>query len=378
MAEEDFFEQSREQSQVKTAIVAKYFWAWAKVIIPRAKNREGRIAYVDLFAGPGVYADGTRSTPLLVLEKAIEDPDMRQLLVTVFNDKNPHYTEDLKRAIGELPGIGALVHTPQVANMEVGEEVTELLEQLPLVPTLLFVDPWGYKGLSLRLIKSVLRGWGCDCVFFFNYNRVNMNLGLASAAFQENLNAIFGTERADRLRHTVDSLSPYEREMTIVTELEQALKEIGGTYVLPFCFREASGERTSHHLFLVTKHVLGYEIMKNIMAGYSSTRDQGVPSFEYNPADERFPLLFELTRPLDDLADMLLEQFAGKTLRMRAIYDQHHVGRRYLASNYKDALSRLEREGRIEARPTAKDRPRRKGKPTFADTVSVTFPPKEA
>lgn len=166
--------------------------------------------------------------------------------------------------------------------------------------------------------------------------------------------------------------------MTIVSELTQALEGIGGTYVLPFCFKEASGERTSHHLFLVTKHVLGYEIMKNIMAGYSSTRDQGVPSFEYNPADQQFPLLFELTRPLDDLADMLLEHFAGKTLRMKDIYDQHHVGRPYLASNYKDVLSKLEAEGRITAKPPARDRRQWKGEPTFADSVLVTFPPKEA
>lgn len=43
----DFFSEALEQSQVKTAIVSKYFWAWAKVIIPWAKmnseRREGDI-----------------------------------------------------------------------------------------------------------------------------------------------------------------------------------------------------------------------------------------------------------------------------------------------------------------------------------------------
>lgn len=28
-----FFDEAREQSEVKTAIVTKYFWAWAKVIM---------------------------------------------------------------------------------------------------------------------------------------------------------------------------------------------------------------------------------------------------------------------------------------------------------------------------------------------------------
>ncbi len=58
MVDNLFFEESREQSQIKFRIVAKYFWAWAKVIIPSAKNRGGRIAYIDLFAGPGWYRDG--------------------------------------------------------------------------------------------------------------------------------------------------------------------------------------------------------------------------------------------------------------------------------------------------------------------------------
>jgi hypothetical protein len=32
MAEQNFFDESREQSQIKARIVAKYFWAWCKVI----------------------------------------------------------------------------------------------------------------------------------------------------------------------------------------------------------------------------------------------------------------------------------------------------------------------------------------------------------
>ena len=70
MSAESFFDESGEQSAVKTAIVSKYFWIWAKVIMPQAqKTREKKIAYLDLFAGPGRYKDGAKSTPLLILEK---------------------------------------------------------------------------------------------------------------------------------------------------------------------------------------------------------------------------------------------------------------------------------------------------------------------
>jgi len=54
MTNEQFFTESSEQSRVKTAIVSKYFWAWAKVVMPSAKRyADNKIAYIDLFAGPG-------------------------------------------------------------------------------------------------------------------------------------------------------------------------------------------------------------------------------------------------------------------------------------------------------------------------------------
>ena len=63
---------------------------------------------------------------------------------------------------------------------------------MKLVPTLLFVDPWGYKGLSLALINSVVQNWGCDCIFFFNYNRINP--GVSNDTVREHMNALFGDD----------------------------------------------------------------------------------------------------------------------------------------------------------------------------------------
>jgi hypothetical protein len=81
--------------------------------------------------------------------------------------------------------------------------------------------------------------------------------------------------------------------------------------VLPFCFKNEHGTRTSHHLILLTKNFRGDEIMKAIMARQSSAADHDVLSLTYNPADNKFPLLFELTHLLNDLESMLLKDFAG-------------------------------------------------------------------
>lgn len=365
-----FFDESRDQSIVKAEIVAKYFWAWANVIDRYSKT----FAYIDLFAGPGRYKDGSASTPLLVLERAIHDPKMHPKLVTVFNDLDLNNSRTLERQINALEGIEVLHHRPRVYNEEVGIRIVEEFERAKLVPSLTFVDPWGYKGLSLRLVQAVLKDWGCDCIFFFNYNRINM--GLTNPFVVDHMNALFGDERADDLRQRLKYVTPEQRELAIVNELGLALKQMGGEFVLPFTFKNDSGQRTSHHLTFVSKNKRGYGIMKEIMASYSSSTQQGVASFEYSPVDNRqLRLLFDYARPLDDLADLLLTAFKGRTMSMEQLFEAHNVGLPYIAKNYKDVLAQLEREGRITATPPATQRRTKKdGSVTFGNSVMVTFP----
>jgi three-Cys-motif partner protein len=361
---EPFFDESTEQSQIKAKIVSEYFFVWAKVITQ--VQRSDRIAYIDLFAGPGRYKDGTMSTPLLVLQRAIRDSIVAQSLITLFNDLDSNATRSLENAIKNLPGIDKLKYPPRVMNQEIGTEIVKRFEEMRLVPTLFFVDPWGYKGLSLRLVNAVVKDWACECVFFFNYNRINPGLG--NEAVREHMDALFG-DQAEELRKQLDGLDPTARELTIVERLSTVLDPDDNRYVLPFRFRRTGG-RTSHHLIFVTKHFRGYDIMKKIMAKESSKTEQGVASFEYNPADERFPTLFELNRPLDQLGAMLLREYGGRTIRFMDLYQAHSRGRQYIDKNYKAVLTQLENEGKVSA---IKPGGAKRHKGTFADDVLITF-----
>jgi three-Cys-motif partner protein len=371
MADNSFFSEQSEQSAVKAAIVQKYFWSWAKVMLPRAKS--GRIAYIDLFAGPGRYQDGKSSTPLLILESAIKDkdPKMRNMLVTMFNDKDDSNIQSLKNEIDALEGISGLKYPPKLMSQDIGTEMVSKFESMNMIPTLFFVDPWGYKGLSLRLINSVLKNWGCDCIFFFNYNRINM--GVNNDFVLSHMEALLGKEVKDILRPKLVGLRPEEREAAIVEAISEALIGMGGNFVLPFRFKDDKGKRTSHHLIFVSKNVLGYTIMKGIMAKESSELHQGVASFEYTPATKNQPVLFELNRPLDDLKGMLMEKYSGKTMTMLQIFEDHHVGTRYVQSNYKDILNEMELDGSITAIPSSEKRRKLKGKTTFSDATTVIF-----
>jgi three-Cys-motif partner protein len=372
MGNDQFFSEIKEQSYIKVEIVAKYFGAWAKIMAPRAK----KIAYLDLFSGPGRYRDGSKSTPLLILEHAINNEKVGRVLISVFNDIDRENTETLQKEINALSGIDTLRYRPKVYNGAVDTEFVEMIEEVKSVPTLLFADPWGYKELSLQLIKTVLRNWGCDCIFFFNYNRINM--ALANSAVAIYMEALFGEQRASELRQQLERLSPHQREQAIVEAFVDALKEIGGTHVLPFAFKNDRGTRTTHHLIFVSKHPLAYKIMKDIMARTSSNFEQGIASFEYNPAEIHSQahqlLLFEEFYPLNGLEDALLHDFAGQRVTVEQTFRKHHLGRLYVEKNYKDAFRNLEAQGKIVADTPADRRKKRRGRVTV-NGVLFTFPP---
>ena len=369
-----FYDEPSESSKVKTRIVEKYFKSWTDIIVPRAIERKTNIGYVDLFAGPGIYDDGSKSTPILILEQALKNDDIYERLVSVFNDVDSKSVKKLETSIKSIQGIDSLKNQPIIENTEIGTELTQLLGNVKGIPTLYFVDPWGYKGLSLELISSALKNWGCDCIFFFNYNRINM--GINNPTVEEYMDALFGPESAVNLRNIVRNMTPSEREATIVKEIAKSLNSKGGEYVQSFCFKTEDGRRSSHYLIFVSKDRTGHKIMKEIMAVESTFSVQGVPSFEHNPRDSKDNVQLSLFDPLDELAELLLREFAGRTLTRQQVYDQHSVGTNYIDKNYRDVLIKLEAEGKIQTNPPADVRPKRKGEVTFAaKKVKVTFPP---
>ena len=150
-------------------------------------------------------------------------------------------------------------------------------------------------------------------------------MGLGNQKVEKHMKALFGEQRFNQLQEEIKRMKPHERELIIIENISQELKNIGGEYVLPFRFIDAKKRKTSHHLIFISKHILGYSIMKEIMAKESSSSEQGVPAFEYNPATKNQPLLFELFRPLDDLENMLLNDFAGQKIQMIDILSLIHI-----------------------------------------------------
>src|SRR5688572_21823006 len=103
MAADNFFAKQSPESAAKTAIVTSFFIAWLN-IIGNFKRYNGPLAFMELFSGPGKFDDGTKSTPLLILEHILSSPHARRFNVTL-NEMDPQSAARLKGNIELLSNL---------------------------------------------------------------------------------------------------------------------------------------------------------------------------------------------------------------------------------------------------------------------------------
>ncbi len=371
---EEFWAKKLEQSKIKSEIVSKYFAAWAMIV---DSNGPSQLGYLDLFAGRGAYEDNSPSTPMLVMEKILEKPVLARKTVTFFNDSSRKSIGELKSRIEGIPGVSGLGHAPKYECSNVGPEIAQMMRQITVVektPSLIFIDPFGYKGLTLDLIKSALQSWGCDCIFFFNYLRINP--ATENKVFKDHMISLFGAERFEQLESGLKGLDKDQREATILKAILDALASVGGQYTITLKFKKDQGNRTSHFLVLTSKDRKAYMLMKDIMAKHCEKNADGVPIFEYNKVSAMKIPMIATTFTLDQLKESLLKSYIDKESRIDAIYREHSIGLPYQERHYQAVFKKLEAEGRVIVTPPISARPTKHGETTMApDKTYIRFPP---
>jgi three-Cys-motif partner protein len=367
--EEGFFDNApRDSSRVKRQIVTEYFDYYMRVMA-----RRGKIAgHVDLFAGPGVYGRGEESIPIIICKHVVSDQRLRTSVKLWFNEGDPANYQKLKSNIDAVPGIATVTNAPKVTSHIISETFAPRLSGMR-TPSFIFADPCGYKGLSLRLIASALKPFGNDCIFFLNYNRINMKISYA--VMNESINAFFETARANQVREAIRNVdSPQQREEVILTAVTTALKEEVGAYSLTFGFRTREGGGTSHHLVYATKNVRALNQMKRIYTKASSDKADGVGSLDYDPRDAESRTL-PLFGPLEEVRQRLLQVFAGRTLTFDELI-LLEAGTRFTETVYRTTLLELEEEKLVTMNPPAQQRRLRPGgeRRSLPGTTFIIFP----
>lgn len=365
-----FFAEQSAHSRVKADIVYKYVLGWAAIVLNPKYNVAGEAAYIDLFSGPGSYDDGARSTPLLITEQVLKKSQLRGGLRMFFNDINPSLTNSLKQEIGALPQIGDLRYTPHFTSEPTSIALIDSFRLSRETPQFYFLDQFGWADITPPIVRHIFLNRKCDCAFFFRTPRVIA--AVTNPNSEQTMTSLFGAPRLEALRVSFKE-RPREKEAIILESLKATMKDAGAVHFQPFPFRVCEGNSSRQHLIYLGKHSKGLELMKDIMAASSTMHHGGVPVMGFTDGPQQFGLF--TPDPIPVLQEELLRIFAGRTISVGEIFEEHHVtSERYILRNYQEALRRLEGSSKVRASPEAAERPKRLGIATMSELVKITFP----
>lgn len=356
MEEDEFYNSQTPSSSIKAKIVAEYFPQYARILL---KKPQKEIRYLDLFAGPGKYRDQNHSTPLLLAKSCSDDPILAKTVRLLFNDKN--YIDELRKNFNECFPEGTFALEPRFGDKTVGENEgirNFLLKGLPTrnpYPTLLFFDPWGYKGIDTLVLSKFLSGWGNEIFLFVNIKRIHA--AIENEKFGELMRALFPTTiqkiKKDRKYNAV---SVYDRLNLIMSNLatEFALSVSGKLFHCAFKFQEEDSDTTSHFILHLTKHPKGYELVKQIYYNYDNIGAILERDGSYTFDAKRMGHSTEAQINFGDqnvraLSELLLKRYKRRTLTAQELFNEHQPSNKYCGSHYVKTLRQMVEKGLVKA-----------------------------
>ena len=144
----------------KHLVLRNYMGAW----LPIMNRFNGRILFIDAFAGPGKYLGGEDGSPLIALRVLTEHnarDRMMNEIVYWFIEKDEKRANHL---LGVLEDFRANIPTNcryHVSNSTFDDTLTGLLDSLEeqkalLAPSFVMIDPFGVSGTPMRTIQRIL------------------------------------------------------------------------------------------------------------------------------------------------------------------------------------------------------------------------------
>lgn len=333
---DNFFAVQKEKSRVKTLIVTEFFKAYFPIINATFQRD---IWYIDLFCGPGCYEDGSASTPIKLLDviDSFKDDAVRARLKIVFNDHNKDYTEKLRQHIQMHPVLPRLKYQPQILNLK-ASEVDLSTYTRGNNPVFSFVDPWGYKDVSMSQVWSLVKNRGSDCVLFFNSDRILQDISKPANAqdFQQIFGDLFEDAKAIQTDSTMSQRKKAEAFLTLFSKnlYLTVQKEYGNKFkifVLPFYVEADDKEKTSHYIVFISKAHKAIQEMRKVMIkhGNSISAELG-----YDSKDE---MQISLLNRNDDSSESIV-----KTIKTIFSQYQQFYGTKYTVASLSELMDRYE------------------------------------
>lgn len=222
----------QEQTVAKHLVLKSYLNGW----FPILGSWNGRLLFIDGFAGPGEYTGGEPGSPLIALDCVRRHKELGKLsgvevvllCIELESDRAKHLENRLKRE--QLPADTSY----EVLRGTFDDNMSSLLDYIEeqnsaLAPAFVMIDPFGVKGSRMDLIGRILQNNRSECMISFMYEPIRRFRD--QPEFELHLNELFGTEKWQKC---FDMTEKNESKLYLHGLFKKQLKEHGAQHVVFF------------------------------------------------------------------------------------------------------------------------------------------------
>jgi three-Cys-motif partner protein len=348
-------------TRAKHEILRRYLEAWTPIL---SLGGFPTIAYVDGFAGPGVYSGGEDGSPIIALKAALQHQDkIKAKVLFLFIEKAVDRASKLEQLVAAF-ALPTNFHVRVVGGQTFETGFRENLldfyrkQRKGIPPTFAFIDPFGWTGVPFELVEEILANQSCEVLINFMFEEINRFIEHPDQT--ENFDTLFGTDEWRQMTGIAEKRA--RRDFVHGLYLRQLRVAAGAKYVRSFEMRNDK-DVTDYFLFFATNSPRGMAKMKEAMWKVDQSGEFRF-SDATNPAQE---LLFSPTPNFDALRRAIVGRFSGGETTVAAVEDFVLAETPYRETHYKkQVLAPLEREGKISpVNPPAGRRPNTYATPTM-------------
>lgn len=352
--------QQKGQTEMKHRILELYLDPW----LTKISTVNQRVVFVDGFAGPGIYSDGWKGSPLRVMDIAdqviseYENVDQRlDEFKCIFVENDRERFLELKQNVDR--------HKQDVDDRInptcIDDDFTKWAEQYIQGqrgrfpdPTLIFVDPFGYgEDIPFQLLSELfqLREKSYELLITFMAGKMAQYMG--SPNHQKGITTSLGM--SDWKNYFTEDMSKDEAARMFSHLYQRQWKETAGAnYTLPFEMVEEGKNQICYHLIHVTNHIDGLKVMKKNMfnAGandqyaYLGPNHVGFEDEQLSLA--KFGESMDFNNRIETFAEELHESYLDDTITFQRLLEETLDKNVYLPQHYRSTFKKLENRDKLK------------------------------
>jgi len=223
----------------------------------------GRVLFIDAFAGPGEYSGGEPGSPVIALRSLIDHrakSRIRSEVNYLFIENDPRRSNRLKEVLGDLEDQLPASCNYDVITSTFDETLTDVLDYIDeqrtdLAPAFVMIDPFGVSGTPMKTIARILENPRSEVYISFMYEWINRFN--SQDDFGRHLDDLFG---CPDWRRGLDIAGSKRTRNFYYTLYRSQLKKNGAKYVVHFELYE--GNRHVYTIFFGTQHLDGCDRMR--------------------------------------------------------------------------------------------------------------------